>query len=97
MRICTGSSFVKRFKKGIGLFFLLAMIVCAGRTYGQDLSKKIALQLDSATVEQSITDIIRKSGLRLSVRQKLLAGDTKRVSVPSQQIAVGDALSLVLS
>lgn len=97
MRICTGSLFVKRFKKGIGRCLLLAMIIGAGSANGQDLSKKITLQLDSATVEQSITDITRKAGLRLSVREKLLAGITKRVSIPSQQIAVSDALTQILS
>ncbi|NML20935.1 TonB-dependent receptor [Pseudoflavitalea sp. G-6-1-2] len=96
MRICTGSSFVKLFLKGLSLCFLFGMILSAECAFAQDLNKKITLHLDSATIEQSITEIGKKADLRLSVREKLLAGITQRVSVASQQLTVSEALSLVL-
>lgn len=97
MRICTGSSFVKLFLKGLSLCFLFGMILSAECAFAQDLNKKITLDLDSATIEQSITEIGRKADLRLSVREKLLTGITQRVSVASQQLTVSEALSLVLN
>jgi TonB-dependent receptor len=97
MRISTSSSFVKRFKKGCCLSLLAVMFACASRAYGQDLSQKITLQLDSATVEQSINEVARKAKLRLSVRDRLLSGVTNHVSVSAQTMTVSDALSMVLS
>jgi TonB-dependent receptor len=82
---------------GSCLSFPLVLLLVAGQAYGQDLNKKITLSLDSATVEQGINEIAQKAALRLSVREKLLTGPTKRVSLASQQINVGDALTAVLA
>ena len=97
MRICTRSSFFIRFVKRPGLccFFLLLMF--AGSISAQDLNKRITLSLDSASLEQSIQEIAQKADLRLSIREKLLSGSTKRVSVASQTLTTGEALTLVLS
>ncbi len=55
------------------------------------------LALDSASLEHSINEIAKKADLRLSIREKLLSGNTKRVTVASQLLTTGEALSLVLS
>jgi len=62
MRISTNSSFTKTFRKGIWLSFMLVMIAYADRSYGQDLTKKITLHLEGATVEQGINEIAGKAG-----------------------------------
>jgi TonB-dependent receptor len=95
MRICTRSSFFNRLAKGLCCFFLTVM--SAGYAFGQDLNKKITLSLDSASLEQSINEIAKKADLRMSIREKLLSGNTKRVTVASQLLTTGEALSLVLS
>lgn len=97
MRICNRSSWVKLFVLGFWLSFSLIMLITADQAYGQDLTKKITLNLDSATVEQGINEIAQKAALRLSVREKLLAGNSKRVTLSSQQISVGEALGTVLA
>src|SRR6478752_3788853 len=97
MRICTRSSFFNRFVKGMGLCCFFVTVMSAGSVLGQDLNKKISLSLDSASLEQSIQEIAKKGDLRLSIRERLLSGSTKRVSVPSQLLTTGEALSMVLS
>lgn len=97
MRICTRSSFFNRFVKTPGLCCFFLMVMFAGRSFGQDLNKKITISFDSASLEQSINEIAKKGDLRLSIREKLLSGSTKRVSVASQTLTTGEALLMVLS
>ncbi len=97
MRICKRSSFLNRLAKGLGLSFFLVMILSAEYASGQDLGRKITLSLDSASLEQSINEIAKKSRSPHEHPGELLSGNTKRVTVASQLLTTGEALSLVLS
>ncbi|QEC42574.1 TonB-dependent receptor [Pseudobacter ginsenosidimutans] len=97
MRICTRSSFLNRFVKQPGLCCFFLLLLSTGSLSAQDLNKRIILSLDSASLEQSIHEVAKKADLRLSIREKLLSGSTKRVSVASQTLTTGEALTMVLS
>lgn len=66
------------------------------RAEAQDLDKEIYLRLDSATIEQSIREIAKAGDLKLSIREKLLDGQSKKVS-SDQKFTVKQALDYVLN
>lgn len=75
---------------------VMALFLCFGiSSNAQNLKQVISLKLDSATIDYSIQELARKGNFRVSLREKLLEGQTKRISL-DKELTVQEALQLIL-
>lgn len=91
---------IKSMKSSIKLLCSLSILLqflFVGNIHGQESNKKIPLHLDSATLEHSLSEISTRSKMRLSVREKLLQGKEKKVTINADAITVEAALGEVLA
>lgn len=73
-------------------------LLLAGNAKSQNLDQvKISINLNHASIQESLLSLQRKSGIRISFADELLQKEHKKVSLNSNNISAGETLRNILS
>jgi TonB-dependent receptor len=75
---------------------ILANVLIASSGYGQNLEKKVRINIENASVKESLLVIEQSSNIRFLFRTDLLSPVRKTVTLNAQEITVRDAINQVL-
>ncbi|WP_256009823.1 TonB-dependent receptor domain-containing protein [Desertivirga xinjiangensis] len=72
-------------------------LVCANTVIGQNLNQKIKLELENASVGNSLSIVEKASNIQINAQIGLLNGVQKKVTINAAEITIADALNRIFA